>query len=47
LKAFVRTRLDRYKSPRDVVFVDTMPRTHLGKVDRGMLSRMRAIASRQ
>ena len=41
LKAFARERLDRYKSPRDVVFVDVMPRTHLGKVDRGALAKSR------
>jgi len=40
LKAFVRSRLDHYKSPRDVVFLDALPRTHLGKVDRGALGRM-------
>jgi benzoate-CoA ligase family protein len=39
LKAFVRERLDAYKHPREVVFVDALPRTHLGKVDRGKLSR--------
>ena len=37
LKAFVRERLDPYKHPREVVFVDALPRTHLGKVDRGKL----------
>jgi benzoate-CoA ligase len=37
LKTFVRDRLDPYKSPREVVFVDDLPRTHLGKVDRGKL----------
>ena len=37
LKTFVRDRLEPYKSPRDVVFVDDLPRTHLGKVDRGTL----------
>ena len=37
LKAFVRQRLDPYKHPREVVFVDALPRTHLGKVDRGKL----------
>jgi benzoate-CoA ligase family protein len=37
LKAFVRERLEPYKHPRDVVFVDALPRTHLGKVDRGKL----------
>ena len=37
LKAFVRERLEPYKAPRDVTFVDALPRTHLGKVDRGKL----------
>jgi benzoate-CoA ligase family protein len=41
LKAFARGRLDHYKSPRDVVFVEAMPRTHLGKVDRGALAKSR------
>jgi benzoate-CoA ligase len=39
LQAFVRERLEPYKSPREVVFVDALPRTHLGKVDRGKLRR--------
>ena len=33
----VRERLDPYKHPREVVFMDALPRTHLGKVDRGKL----------
>jgi benzoate-CoA ligase len=37
LKAFARDRLEPYKSPREVVFVDELPRTHLGTVDRGTL----------
>ena len=37
LKAFVRGRLEPYKHPREVMFLDTLPRTHLGKVDRGRL----------
>ena len=37
-------RLDAYKHPRRVFVVDDMPRTHLGKVDRGALRR-RAQAS--
>jgi acyl-coenzyme A synthetase/AMP-(fatty) acid ligase len=41
LRAFAKERLDHYKVPRDIVFVDTMPRTHLGKVDRGALARRR------
>lgn len=39
LQAFVRARLEPYKAPRDVTFVDALPRTHLGKVDRGRLRR--------
>ena len=39
LKAFVRQRLAPYKYPREVAFVDALPRTHLGKVDRGRLRR--------
>ena len=39
LKSFVRDRLEPYKHPREVVFVDALPRTHLGKVDRGLLRR--------
>jgi benzoate-CoA ligase family protein len=39
LKAFVRDRLEAFKAPREVTFVDALPRTHLGKVDRGKLRR--------
>jgi len=39
LQAFVRDRLAPFKHPREVVFVDALPRTHLGKVDRGKLRR--------
>src|SRR3970282_1619178 len=35
LKAWVRERLQPYKAPRRVIFADSLPRTHLGKVDRG------------
>ena len=37
LKAFVCERLEPYKHPREVIFVDSLPMTHLGKVDRGRL----------
>ena len=37
LHAFVRERLESYKVPREFVFLDELPRTHLGKVDRGKL----------
>jgi benzoate-CoA ligase len=39
LKAFVRDRLEPYKHPRQLTFVDSFPRTHLGKVDRARLIR--------
>ena len=39
LKEFVREGLESYKVPRKVVFMDELPRTHLGKVDRGGLRR--------
>jgi benzoate-CoA ligase family protein len=38
LQAFAKTRLEPYKYPRRVVFVDVLPRTHLGKVDRKELA---------
>jgi len=37
LKRFVAERLEPYKHPRRVVFLERLPRTHLGKVDRGRL----------
>ncbi|HJZ12981.1 MAG TPA: AMP-binding protein, partial [Acidobacteriota bacterium] len=40
LKEFVKSHLEPYKYPRQVVFVDTLPRTHLGKVDRAALKRI-------
>ncbi len=39
LREFVRERLEPYKHPRAVIFLDALPRTHLGKVDRGRLKR--------
>ncbi len=39
LKEYVRTQLEPYKAPREVVFADDLPRTHLGKIDRGKLRR--------
>jgi benzoate-CoA ligase len=38
LQAFAKSRLEPYKYPRRVVFVESLPRTHLGKVDRKELS---------
>jgi benzoate-CoA ligase family protein len=38
LQAFAKTRLEPYKYPRVVTFVDSLPRTHLGKVDRHKLA---------
>jgi benzoate-CoA ligase family protein len=37
LRAWVRERLEPYKYPREVVFLESLPRTHLGKVDRATL----------
>lgn len=37
LRQFVNARLASYKVPRQLVFMDALPRTHLGKVDRGSL----------
>jgi acyl-coenzyme A synthetase/AMP-(fatty) acid ligase len=39
LQAFALERLEPYKYPREVIFVDALPRTHLGKVDRARLRR--------
>jgi acyl-coenzyme A synthetase/AMP-(fatty) acid ligase len=39
LQAYAKSKLEPYKYPREVVFMDELPRTHLGKVDRGALSR--------
>jgi len=37
LRAWVLARLESYKYPREVIFVASLPRTHLGKVDRAAL----------
>ena len=37
LLAHARARLESYKVPRRLVLVEDLPRTHLGKVDRGRL----------
>ncbi len=37
LKAFALERLEPYKCPREFVFMDSLPRTHLGKVARAQL----------
>jgi benzoate-CoA ligase family protein len=39
LQDFVKSRLEPYKYPREVIFLDALPRTHLGKVDRGALAK--------
>ncbi|MBI3268084.1 MAG: benzoate-CoA ligase family protein [Planctomycetes bacterium] len=39
LQAYVKAHLDPYKYPRKVILLDTLPRTHLGKVDRAGLRR--------
>ena len=42
LKAHVLTQLARFKVPRDIVFVDDLPRTALGKVQHFMLRQLEA-----
>jgi benzoate-CoA ligase family protein len=37
LQEWVKQRLEPYKYPRKVVVLEDLPRTHLGKVDRGQL----------
>ncbi len=37
LQQFVKDNIEPYKYPREVVLLDTLPRTHLGKVDRADL----------
>lgn len=37
LQEFVREHLEAYKAPREIVVQPTLPRTHLGKIDRGKL----------
>ncbi|HEY6359681.1 MAG TPA: benzoate-CoA ligase family protein [Vicinamibacterales bacterium] len=39
LQEYAQSRLERYKYPREVIFLDELPRTHLGKVDRGALAK--------
>ncbi len=39
LKDHVKQKLDPYKYPREVVLMEALPRTHLGKVDRAKLRR--------
>lgn len=38
LQAFAKQRLEPYKYPREVIFLASLPRTHLGKVDRHALA---------
>jgi fatty-acyl-CoA synthase len=42
LKAHVQSQLARFKVPRDIVFVDDLPRTALGKVQHFMLKELDA-----
>ena len=40
LRGFTLKSLEPYKAPRQVVVLDTLPRTHLGKIDRGKLRQL-------
>jgi fatty-acyl-CoA synthase len=42
LKAHIQSQLARFKVPRDIVFVDDLPRTALGKVQHFMLKQLDA-----
>jgi fatty-acyl-CoA synthase len=44
LKAHVLTQLARFKVPRDIVFVDELPRTALGKVQHFRLRQLDKLA---
>ncbi|MFE6920871.1 AMP-binding protein [Nocardia sp. NPDC057663] len=41
VRAYVKSHLARFKAPRDVVFVDELPRTPTGKIDRRGLAALR------
>jgi fatty-acyl-CoA synthase len=47
LRAHVETQLARFKVPRDIVFVDDLPRTALGKVQHFMLKQLDARMARE
>jgi fatty-acyl-CoA synthase len=47
LKEHIRFQLARFKVPREIVFVDDLPRTALGKVQHFMLKRLDAQATAQ
>ena len=40
LKAFALEHLQAYKHPRRVIILESFPRTHLGKIDRGALKKL-------
>ena len=42
LRAYALEELEPFKAPRQVVVLEAMPRTHLGKIDRGALRRQTA-----
>jgi fatty-acyl-CoA synthase len=44
VRTYIRTELARFKAPRDVVFVDHLPRTTTGKIDRRVMSDLTAFA---
>jgi fatty-acyl-CoA synthase len=47
LRAHVQKQLARFKVPRDIIFVDDLPRTALGKVQHFMLRQLEVFASSQ
>jgi fatty-acyl-CoA synthase len=47
LKGHVLTQLARFKVPRDIIFVDDLPRTALGKIQHFVLRTLDASESSQ
>ncbi len=40
LQELVRARLEPFKCPREIIFLESLPRTHLNKVDRNALAKL-------
>jgi benzoate-CoA ligase len=47
LKDWVLSGLEPHKTPRKIIFLKSLPRTHLGKVDRGALKKIASRSSQR
>ena len=47
LKAFVKERLAPYKYPRQIEFIDELPKTATGKIQRFMLRKIETVRSEE